>query len=86
MRYFLYILLVSSIFSQSWYNHPELIWKTYETDHFIFHYHEGTERTVSEAALVAENIYKPITDYYDFSPKTKTTIVIKDSSYYMPMR
>ena len=60
MRYFIYILLVSGIFSQSWYNHPELIWKTYETEHFIFHYHEGTENTVTEAAIVAENIYKPI--------------------------
>jgi len=79
MRYFLYIFLVSGIFSQSWYNHPELIWKTYETEHFIFHYHEGTENTVSEAAIVAESIYKPITDYYDFIPKTKTTIVIKDT-------
>ena len=79
MRYFLYIFLVSGIFSQSWYNHPELIWKTYETEHFIFHYHEGTENTVTEAAIVAENIYKPITDYYNFKPKTKTTIVIKDT-------
>ena len=79
MRYFLYIFLLSGIFSQSWYNHPELIWKTYETEHFIFHYHEGTENTVKEAALVAENIYKPITDYYDFKPKTKTTIIIKDT-------
>ena len=82
MTYFLYIFLVSSIFSQSWYNHPELIWKTYETEHFIFHYHEGTENTVSEAAIVAENIYKPITDYYDFRPKTKTTIIIKDTDDY----
>jgi len=79
MRYFLYIFLLSGIFSQSWYNHPELVWKTYETEHFIFHYHEGTENTVKEAAIVAENIYKPITDYYDFRPKSKTTIVIKDT-------
>ena len=79
MRYLIYIILMSNIFSQSWYNHPELIWKTYETEHFIFHYHEGTENTVTEAAIVAENIYKPITDYYDFRPKTKTTIIIKDT-------
>ena len=79
MRYYIYILLASCILSQSWYNHPELVWKTYETEHFIFHYHEGTENTVSEAAKVAERIYKPITDYYDFRPKNKTTIVIKDT-------
>ena len=79
MRFYISILLVSVIFSQSWYNHPELIWKTYETEHFIFHYHEGTEKTVSEAAMVAESIYAPITDYYDFRPDTKTTVIIKDT-------
>ena len=73
------ILFFQFIYSQSWFNHPELNWKTFETDHFIFHYHEGTEKTVSEAAFVAEKIYKPITDYYDFRPKDKTTIVIRDS-------
>ena len=65
--------------AQSWYNHSELIWKTFETKHFIFYYHEGTEKTVSEAAFVAEKIYKPITEYYDFYPETKTAIVIKDT-------
>tara|TARA_Y100001970_G_scaffold124989_1_gene154780 strand:- start:7501 stop:10494 length:2994 start_codon:yes stop_codon:yes gene_type:complete len=78
VRYVIFILF-SFIFSQSWYNHTELNWRTFETDHFIFHYHEGTENTVSEAAFVAEKIYKPITDYYDFRPKTKTVIIIKDT-------
>ena len=58
MKYFLYILLFHFIYSQSWYNHPELDWKTFETEHFIFHYHEGVEKTVSEAAFVAEKIYR----------------------------
>ena len=56
MKYIIFILF-SFIFSQSWYNHTELNWRTFETDHFIFHYHEGTENTVSEAAFVAEKIY-----------------------------
>jgi len=79
MIFFTYIFLLASIFGQSWHNHPELIWKTFETEHFIFHYHEGTERTVTEAALVAENIYRPITNYYNFRPNSKTTIIIKDT-------
>ena len=80
MRFLFYILLlIQLVYTQSWNNHPELIWKTFETEHFIFHYHEGTERTVSEAAFVSEKIYKPITDYYDYRPKDKTTIVIKDT-------
>ena len=79
MRYIVYILLFNLIIAQSWHNHPELDWKTFETEHFVFHYHEGAEKTVSEAAFVAEKIYKPITDYYDYRPKTKTSIVIKDT-------
>ncbi len=76
---FFYILFFNFIVSQTWYNHSELNWKTFETDHFIFHYHEGTESTVSEAAYVAEKIYEPITSYYGYHPKTKTSIVIKDT-------
>ena len=80
IKYIVYIiLLINFIFSQSWHNHPELKWKSFETEHFIFHYHEGTEKTVSEAAFVAEKIYKPITDYYNYRPETKTSIVIKDT-------
>lgn len=81
MNYFLKIsfFLVGLIFSQSWNNHPELIWRNFETEHFIFYYHEGTEKTVSEAAYVAEKIYKPITEYYKYRPKTKTSIIIKDT-------
>jgi len=73
------LFLLQLGYTQSWYNHPELVWKTFETEHFIFHYHEGTEKTVNEAAYVAEAIYAPITDYYDYRPETKTTIIIKDT-------
>ena len=79
MKFSFYLLLIGTLFCQSWYNHSELVWKTFETSHFIFHYHEGTEKTVAEAAKVAEEIYKPITDYYDFRPTSKTTIIIKDT-------
>ncbi len=80
MRILFSILFLLQLgYAQSWYNHPELVWKTFETEHFIFHYHEGTEKTVNEAAHVAEAIYAPITDYYDYRPETKTTIIIKDT-------
>jgi hypothetical protein len=80
MKYIFYIIiLINVILTQTWHNHPELKWKNFETEHFIFYYHEGTERTVSEAAYVAEKIYKPITDYYNYKPTTKTSIVIKDT-------
>ena len=65
------LLILISLFSISqaqlkWYNHPELDWKTLETEHFKIHFHQGTERSAREAAEVAEYVYEPITDLYDF--------------------
>ena len=81
----LIISLLSFIFSNDylqWDNHPELEWQTIETDHFVIHFHQGTERSAREAAEVAEYVYQPIVDLYDFIPKTKTDIVIQDVDDY----
>ena len=79
----IFTLLFALSYGQfQWYNHPELEWKTLETEHFKIHYHQGTERSAREAAEVAEYVYKPITDLYDFRPDTKTEIVIKDVDDY----
>ena len=34
---------------------------------------------IANAAYVAENIYKPITDSYQQEPSSKTTIIIKET-------
>ena len=82
-QYIISVLFIASLFGQfRWYNHPELEWRTLETEHFKIHYHQGTERSAREAAEVAEYVYKPITDLYDFRPKNKTEIVIKDVDDY----
>ena len=74
---FIYYFL-SVVFSQSWHNHPELNWQTFETEHFVFYFHDETERSANEAAEIAEKIYKPITDLYQFYPDDKTSIIVKD--------
>lgn len=61
------------------YNHPELKWTTFETEHFVIHYHNGTEWTAKEAARVAETIYPLVTGFYDFEPSAKTDLIIKDT-------
>ena len=80
MRSFLiFIILIINLFSQdykTWHNHPELEWYTFETDHFIFNYHDGTKRTAMEAALVAERVYYPITELYNHKPSYKTHIIL----------
>ena len=76
--FFQFILLINLVLSQGWYNHPELDWKTIETEHFLIHYHAETKRSAEESAAVAEKIYEPVTSFYDFEPDTKTHLIIKD--------
>ncbi|MBC8213703.1 MAG: hypothetical protein ISR90_01120 [Candidatus Marinimicrobia bacterium] len=77
-RISIFFVLFSIVFSQSWYNHSELNWQTIETDHFIIHFHNDSERSAREASIVAEHIYGPITAVYQFEPDSKTHIIIKD--------
>lgn len=82
MKNFIYLILFipALIFSQMLgsYNHPELKWKTYETEHFIFHYHNGTERSTLRFADAGERVYKPITELYNYVPPKKIHVVVAD--------
>ncbi len=60
------------------YNHPELDWKTFETEHFEVHYHQGAEWTAQKSAEIAESVYGPITSFYNYRPSQKTDLIIKD--------
>ena len=70
MKIFAFIFFITLTFSQTWDNHPELNWKSFETENFIFYFHGGTQRSALEASKVAEIIYDPITSLYDFYPKS----------------
>ena len=69
-------------FSISWgqfnYNHPELSWKTIETEHFRIHFYDNTEQSARLGATIAEIIYEPITELYNYEPFDKTDIVFTD--------
>ena len=75
-RVFLYLL--SILFGQTQYNHPEIIWQTFETDHFNIHFYDITEHSAREGAEVAERVYPIITDLYDYEPQQKTHIIFTD--------
>jgi len=81
-RLTIHLILFSSIFSQVEYNHPELTWHTFETEHFKIHFHDETESTAREAATVAEVIYPKITSFYGFEPHQKTHLVLLDPDDY----
>ena len=78
----IYLIFLSILSTQSWFNHSELNWHTFETAHFIIHHHNETERSAYEAANIAENIYFQVTSYYEFEPHSKTHIIIKDVNDY----
>ena len=63
-------------------NHPELTWFTFESEHFMYHYHEGTEQTARMVMNIAEEMYPYVTGLYDYEPATKTHIVIQDTDDY----
>ena len=63
----------------TYYNHSELKWRTFETEHFVFYFHQGEEATVSMAAQIAEEMYDPITSLYDFEPDGKVHFIFQDT-------
>lgn len=71
-KYFLKGLLFSLIIIPSTFmparavNYSELTWRTLQTEHFEIHYHDGAEWSAAQVAMIAEEIYKPITVFYDY--------------------
>ena len=65
-KFFLLISIFYFLYGQVEYNHPEFNWQTFETKHFKVHFHDETEKSAREAASIAEIIYGPITNFYDF--------------------
>ena len=64
------------------YIRTDLDWYTIETEHFLVHFHgeetgEGS-RTALVVARIAEDIYGPITELYEWQPDTKVSFVLKD--------
>ncbi len=63
-------------------NHAELDWFSFETEHFVIHYHEGAVRTARVVARVAEDVFTPITTLYGFTPDEKINFIIRDHDDY----
>ncbi|MFC1563934.1 DPP IV N-terminal domain-containing protein [candidate division KSB1 bacterium] len=64
------------------YNHPELKWLTFETDHFVVHYHDKDHKTPFIIAQIAEEIYGPVTRAYKFEPDAKIHFIVRDHDDY----
>lgn len=64
------------------YSHNHLEWFTIEGEHFLIHFQEGNSRSAKVTARIAEEIYSPITDLYQYEPDEKVSIVLKDRDDY----
>lgn len=64
------------------YPHNHLEWFTVESDHFMIHFQEGNARTAKVVSRIAEEIYDPITELYQYEPDKKVSIVLKDRDDY----
>ena len=56
----------------------EYQWKTIETPHFIYHYHDGLESLAKDLADYGEVMHSDISDYFSWYPKEKTHVIISD--------
>ena len=55
--------------ASSW-NHSEIEWKTIKTEHFEVHFHPGAEWSAEQTAIIAEEIYGPLTQFYGYETNT----------------
>jgi len=75
-----FILSLNKISYAQFESHPDVDWFTIETTHFTVNYHEGAERTAKVISKIAEEVFGPITDLYQFKPKEKVNFVVNDLS------
>ncbi|MGM0743775.1 hypothetical protein [Rhodohalobacter sp.] len=60
------------------YPHNHLPWFTINTNYFSIHFQEGSEWSAQSSAVIADSIFKPITDLYNYTPDQKISIVLRD--------
>ncbi|MDR9417928.1 hypothetical protein [Gracilimonas sp.] len=68
----------------TFYDYPQnhLDWFTIESEHFLVHFQEGNSRSAKVTSRIAEEIYTPITDLYEYEPDEKVSIILKDREDY----
>ena len=73
MKFISFIFFSLTLSAQVQYNHPEIDWRTFETENFRIHYYADTELSARKGAFIAESIFEPIVKMYQYRPNDKTT-------------
>ncbi len=58
--------------------HPELVWRTFDTDHFRIIFHQGLDSLAFNAAGIAEDVYGPIARDLGVDIPQKTLLILTD--------
>lgn len=53
-------------------------WRTQESTHFIIHYQQAQQRQAVKSLNIAECVHEELTEFFDYSPAEKTTMVLVD--------
>jgi hypothetical protein len=64
------------------YNHPQLVWKSLESEHTVVHIHEGLEELGQVAVTVLEDVWEPVTSLYGYEPDTRLHVIFYDTDDY----
>ena len=71
-------ILYASPAQAAFFNDPRLDWQTLHSEHFEIHYHDGEAALARKAADIAERAHVRLTQYFDWTPASKTQIVLTD--------
>lgn len=66
------------------YDYPQnhLDWYTIESENFLIHFQEGNSRSAQVVSRIAEEVFPPITDLYEYTPDEKVSIKLIDREDY----
>jgi len=81
------IILPIAVVAQTdvtFYDYPQnhLDWYTIESEHFMVHFQEGNSRSAQVTSRIAEEVFSPITELYQYEPEEKVSIILKDREDY----
>lgn len=71
----LFLVLFTGAYS---FNHPEIQWKTVETSHVTINYYDKTEAAVYAAWKIAEEVYVPLAELYNYKPAQKMSLSLAE--------
>ncbi len=75
----LFLLLTVAVAPATAFNHPELDWRVYETEHFRIYHHDAVTESAARVAEIAEEVYSRLKEAYGRDLPLPVRIVFDDT-------